>query len=267
MFGKLLKHEWRATAPTLGLLNLAVLVTAGLGGIALRMMVNENLQTELTKAILVVVLIFAFIAMGVCAVAWQVILLVRFYRSRFTDQGYLTFTLPVNVHQVFLSSGVNMMIWNVISTLVLLVSFTLLFSLGLGEHMQEMTEAWEYMTDELTMPKSYLVSVGIMALAAIPYSAVIAQTCLTVGATVAKKHKILASVASFYVVNLVTSTLTSMLSVAFPVEEYVYDFDLSYIYDQLGKQMLMVSLPVELILIVGGYFLSTWLMKRHLNLP
>ena len=99
MFTKLLKQEWRATRGILGLLCLVSLIAAVLGGGSMRFLVGMSQETEEMEGIIVLcamILACAIIAIAVCCAASVFLMIWRFYRSRFTDEGYLTFTLPVN---------------------------------------------------------------------------------------------------------------------------------------------------------------------------
>ena len=108
MFGKLMKAEWRASRRVVGILCLAVLIAAlvlGLVGCGLFMAETRSWNVHGTVEMIVALLCVA--AVMVIAVAWAASIfyaLWRFYRSRFTEEGYLTFTLPVNGHQLMLSS-------------------------------------------------------------------------------------------------------------------------------------------------------------------
>ena len=94
MFGKLIKAEWRASRRVVGLLCLAVLL-AGLvlGGIGCGLFLAEthNWQVHGTVELLLALLTAA--AMMTMAIAWAASVfyaLWRFYKSRFTEEGYLT---------------------------------------------------------------------------------------------------------------------------------------------------------------------------------
>ena len=97
MFAKLLKHELRNSSGLLTVLNLSGLGAAILGGVILRATViyGERIH-ELALLSIIGTLFFIVLGMIGCYVASIVMLLVRYYKSKFTDQGYLTFTLPVN---------------------------------------------------------------------------------------------------------------------------------------------------------------------------
>ena len=270
MFGKLLKHEWRATAPTLGLLNLAVVGTGTMCAVLLWAMFKYGeAMNEIAGLSLTMTLLFAILAMIGCAFAVEIVQLVRFYKSRFTDEGYLMFTLPVSSHHVFLSAFVNMLIWTVITAVAVIVSYALICLAvvdGLDKMgvMEMFDEIMEMFTSEYDFTALTIIQTVVGAL----YSIVVALTCVTIGAVAAKKHKVLAAFGAYYAISFVTSTVSSMLTVATSVNnmDYYLSAGTDVVY-QATVQNMVFTIVWELLLMVGGYFLSTWLMKRKLNLP
>ena len=133
MFTKLIKHEWRASRGALGLICLICLIGALLGGCSMRYLVWVSSQTESMKlmdVLCVLALIAAIIAIAVCGMGELIFLIWRFYKSRFTDEGYLTFTLPVNTHQILLSSMLSSVIGMLIVTVVVVISVIVLLLVG-----------------------------------------------------------------------------------------------------------------------------------------
>ena len=132
MFGKLIKAEWRASRRVVGILCLAVLIAAlvlGLVGCGLFMAETRSWNVHGTVEMIVALLCVA--AIMVIAVAWAASIfyaLWRFYRSRFTEEGYLTFTLPVNGHQLMLSS----ILASILEILAVLLATAVACVLGLG---------------------------------------------------------------------------------------------------------------------------------------
>lgn len=267
MFSKLLKHEWRATAPTLGILNLAVLGTSVLAALLLR---SQELQYDGPFAVIIdIVMTFAIIAAVVCALAAEVVLLVRFYKSRFTDQGYLTFTLPVSSHQIFLSSALNMLIWTVISGIVVISSYILFCVIGIGDVLVDIYEEFDGILGQIAPEFNYTWAVIVQLVTAIPYGIVTSLTCITVGSVVAKKHKLLGAFASYYALNLIASTISTTLTNALHVSsmDYLLSSSFEQMCEIMVKQIMWITVPMQLVLTVGGYILSTQLMKKKLNLP
>ena len=139
MYRKLVKHDWRSTRGVLGLMCLTSLGAALLGGLSMRGMIlmeeAENFE-GLLAFINVLTLMTAFFTIGICSAGSLFFLIWRFYKSRFADEGYLTFTLPVTTHQILLSSLTN----TALSMLVMLATtFVSLGILGDGENRELIT--------------------------------------------------------------------------------------------------------------------------------
>lgn len=288
MFAKLLKHDWRATAGTLGILSLAALGASLLAGGALFCLTHfEEELTGMAVAGLALSMVFLCLALAAYSVAVQIIQLVRFYKSRFTDEGYLTFTLPVNSHQIFLSAFLNMLIWSVLSSVVLIVSVGLILLIGLpwdqiNETMGQIQQAQiTELLEEIYSFYGFKIDgtfIGFQILQIIVnslYGIVMMLTCITVGAVAAKKHKIIAAFVAYYVISFLTGMVGNILSVGTSIDnmDHYLSSMLGSAADsmqsmyQMALQNMSLTIVWEIVLIVAGYFLSTYLMKRKLNLP
>ena len=93
MLGKLLKHEFKNTGKLLLPLNLALIGVTLIGMIVLGLKVFDNGASGIIAATLVVFYILAIIALFIVT---YVFLMINFYRSMYSAQGYLTHTLPVS---------------------------------------------------------------------------------------------------------------------------------------------------------------------------
>lgn len=132
MFGKLIKAEWRASRRVVGILCLAVLIAAlVLGFVGCGLFMAETRSWNVHGTVEIVVALLCVAAIMVINVAWAASIfyaLWRFYRSRFTEEGYLTFTLPVNGHQLMLSS----ILASILEILAVLLATAVACVLGLG---------------------------------------------------------------------------------------------------------------------------------------
>lgn len=279
MFSKLLKHEWKANAGLLGILSLCALGAGLLGGLTLRGILYMEAQSE-TMATLGVsglssAMVFIVLALVAYAFAVQFINLFRFYKNKFTDEGYLTFTLPVSARQIFLSSFLNMLAWLVISALVLIAAVALILFIGAFEELLEY--AYELqptfwgifgLLEEsgLNEPggKLYCVLTAVTSVFTPVYYLLLLMTSITVGSVLAKKHKILATIGIYYCINFAVGMVESFLTVIPAVLMLGNYEDQIYVYMNCTAA---ISLTVQIALAIGGYFLSTHLMKHKLNLP
>lgn len=268
MFGKLMKHEWRSTAPTQGILALAAFGAAVLAGIMLRLLfgAEEQLPDALTAS-LAASMGFMLLAMVGCVAAMSILLLVRFYKHKFTDEGYLTFTLPANSHQIFLSSALNMLIWTAIATAVVLLGFFTFLQIGLSGELPFDPEDLNMIGQELD-DLGFKDAMGLQFLISLPYSVVMTMTCITVGAVIAKKHKILAAFGIYYGISYLSGIFSSILSAVLTGSIMNTPFDsVEAEIAAMSNMITTASILWEVALMIGGYLLSTHLMKKKLNLP
>ena len=285
MFSRLLKHEWRASSGLLGMLSLAAAGIGILATVVLRILVNtsgslwwdtaEGLGVILVMA-LGMFLFFSVVALSVYAIAVQVILLYRFYKNKYTDEGYLTFTLPVKPTQIFWSSFLNMLIWLIISVLVVFGVVFLAVLFGTAEHGLVNTDVFDAMKDMLEFFRvidwqmllqeqysiPYLIVLGLTFLLTPFYALFMPMACITAGAVLAKKHKILASFGVYYGVNFVVGIITSVVSVV-PTILMMSSQDSEGLY----LVSMAIQLVISLALAIGAYCFTIHVMKKKLNLP
>lgn len=271
MFGRLLKHEWRSNAATLWILSACALGASILAAVMLRSLMELRADDNpFAAAGIGMTLMFLILGIFAYYAAVQIILLVRFYKNKFTDEGYLTFTLPVNSHQIFLSSLLNMFFWTLISTLVLILCLIIMVAIGVDPSEMSPSDPSDNAFDAMisNLPPAWLILIQILF--GFLSGLITPMTCLTVGATVAKKHKILAAFGIYYVISMIASTVESIISVAFSQD--FLDAGMSGTLDIMNQmseyttRVSIVGLLVQVVMATGCYFLSTYLMKRKLNL-
>jgi hypothetical protein len=103
MLGKLIKHEWKAVGKILAIVHLALILMAIVGKIMLSIQVLS--EAGLLWRMLLLIYVFSVIAVGV---GTHIYLAIRFYKNMYTDEGYLSFTLPVKSwqHIFFKNTGI-----------------------------------------------------------------------------------------------------------------------------------------------------------------
>ncbi len=281
MFAKLLKHEWRANSKLLGILSIAA---AGLGVlavvtmcIALPMLFEATNEYEGVNVLagvgLMFLWMFIMLSIAVYSAAVSFILAYRFYKSKYTDEGYLTFTLPVSSKQIFLSSCVNMTFWSAIAAVITFVAaFGSLFAgfLCIGDMGKYFIEVLKEIPQLMTVSDGIMATIQ-MALTLVTYllafltSIVTIHASITIGAVIVKKFKILAAIGIYYAINFGMSILVSfaqnvpsLLIVFSPT-----DFTIGMV--QIIIQLLQIIIYTTLIIV--GYKYSIKLMDEKLNLP
>ncbi len=270
MFGKLLKHELRSSAPIM-LILIGIIMGFGVtGAVGLRLLISsiEAIEFDPSTAWLVLpgIILFyvAYIGIVVCVAASQYIQLFRFYGSRFTDRGYLTFTLPVSVHSNFLSAALNMLIWFVITYSVFLFAFYAMFFSGLsgiGDFtLKSFLSGMRYAFQD--MPPAVGLAMLFILFASPVYTVVLNMTAVVTACSVFKRMKILGIIGFLYAFGMIFSVVIGAIMMMITIPAAVAGNDpmpmMAVAYGAVGVIMVLIS--------VGGYFLSTYLMKKKLNL-
>lgn len=263
MFAKLLKHEIKSVGGLLGLLSLGALGVGVIGGLLMRITMNLPDDVELMDILLLISEIaipFAFLSLVAYAIGGMIFLAVQFYKRKFTDQGYLTFTLPVPVWQIYLTSLLNIMLWTIIILVVVIIAFVCIFLIGMYD-----TEVWHRLLDmnrqlglgmEDMMSQMQMDFSPIHSIVEFVSGNVLMITAITLGAVLAKKHKVLGALGSYYGMSLVITAIHSALTTTF-LDSANFDISMAFI----------LATVTNLIAIAGGSALSIWLMSKKLNLP
>jgi DNA-binding transcriptional regulator YdaS (Cro superfamily) len=214
----------------------------------------------------------SYIAIAIYVAAVSFVLLFRFYKNKFTDEGYLTFTLPVKANQIFLSSALYILIWQIISGLVTAAAILMIIVFGtaqegiLSGELLDLSGAiingFQDLSSDLGY-SGYMVMNWIKGVVTIPAATIAMMASVTVGAVVAKRHKLLAAIGIYYGTTVALNTISGVIS--------FFSMMLATVTENHIAVMLNVGTVLEILLqvglLLGGYFLSTHLMKRKLNLP
>lgn len=133
MLGKLLKNEWKGTYRT-GCLMLVMLAgVTFLGWLAFQSPMwhsmydsgygyQENFGINLLNLSSIFTLLFYFVMLAAVAIGIIVYLGLRFYKTMYTDEGYLTHTLPVTEGQLLFAKTFVSGIWVLIVSLAAILS-------------------------------------------------------------------------------------------------------------------------------------------------
>ena len=144
MLGKLMKYEWKNTwkAGVLMLLGIFIVTVAGCivlqmpGGVVSNFVDGNEanaVQTWLVISSFTATLILYVIMLLASTWGMLIFLGIRFYRSMYTDEGYLSHTLPVTANQLFLSKVLVSGVWYLFIMIGIGISIVaLLVSLMMG---------------------------------------------------------------------------------------------------------------------------------------
>ena len=109
MLRKLIRHELRATGRVMGPMLLLVLAAAVGGNLSTNRLLEAKSGVLHTLGI-VLLAVFVLAIVAACILAFA-LMVQRFYRNLLRDEGYLTMTLPVSVHEHIWAKLLTSLIW------------------------------------------------------------------------------------------------------------------------------------------------------------
>ena len=271
MLGKLLKHEFRATARIMWVLYAAILVLSVGMHFAIRYM--QGSQTYLTLRILsTIVAAFWVLARIFCVVMTLVLMVQRFHKNLLTDEGYLMFTLPVSVHELVFSKIIVSVVWFLLTGLVVGLGIGLAvldseFLQMCGEVIREMIRYFDADAAKLTLQSAGMLA-ELLLLVIISAAATMlhfyAAMSLGYGFT---GHKALWSVVWFFLISFVLQMIgmTLMMATGDSMFSWLFGSD-SLSAVQVWNLSVLGAAAVNLI-VAGALYVVTWLnLKKRLNL-
>jgi len=269
MFRLLLKHDWKSVRGILGLLCLICVGAGALGGVALRLLIISMEQPEFSalRTVLAMGCVMAcYMAIVICALGTLYFCIWRFYKSRYADEGYMTFTLPATAHQILLSGLSNTVLAMLCAFAAVFVSICLFFFIGItavegfyADMFQGLPFLWGEMREAFAHEKSLFLTMFIYVPVAGVAEIVIMMLSVTVGSVVARKLKVLAAIGIYYGIQVAVSLVTSVLMVITGLTAVSSEALLDHFF--LYPTILMTAMGI------GAYFLMHWLASKKLNLP
>ena len=213
MFGKLMKAEWRASRRAIGALCAVVLISGALLGLLGNLLLREengNWQLPgFVNVLFSLLSVAAVLAVALSLAASVFYALWRYYRSRFTEEGYLTYTLPVNNHQLMLSSILASVLEILLVGLATVAAVAVAFGIFAAElpwnevdwglvwsRFEELLSSFHPVAGDVLL---VLLNMVLMCLATL----LTLMLAVTIGATAAKKHPVLLAIAVYYGLSLV----------------------------------------------------------------
>ena len=216
MFGKLLKYDMQAIGRSFWIIAASMLAASVVGGASLRLAIEFSSDVAILNLIpvgAIFLFILCFAALILSMAVTEILLIARFYKNLFTDEGYLTFTLPVTRRQILFSKFVNALIWLSIHALLLVAGMALLFTIGtLGVDPNASPFFSFTVTDfDVAFPFEelggwvivYAIELVLLLVCSLVYMVSMIYFAFAIGCTCAKKNKVLASIGIWYLTSMI----------------------------------------------------------------
>lgn len=229
MLKKLMKYDLRATGRFWWLIAVFTLLACVFGGFLLRTALGiiQSGDGIIWAVVCIILFYLGMVSVSMTLPLTMLLVLYRFYRQLYTDVGYLTFTLPASRKQILNAKTLSACFWLLVQLLTvgMGVAAMLFCAPPVADGAQFNPIVYEGLADLLQKTWAgigawtvvYALELAALVLIGIWIAVGFAQMCITIGATVFKRFKLVASVviyvgASAFVV-FVVDALTSLSAV------------------------------------------------------
>lgn len=282
MTGNLIKYEFRSGLRYIGIIWPALIVSAALLGIVLKVMGNvfpEDPQGIMNILQLIFDLVFPllyaaiFIAMIVITIF---IVLMRFYKGLLGDEGYLMHTLPVKPWQLITSKGIVACAVVMISIVCAVISiFILIGSNDINGLLHGAKEFFAVLGEE---PRLILVIIEVIILAIFGMMASIYHiyAAMAIG-QLTGKHRLLASLGAYIAINIALTVLATVIIVIGDrlcldvwISEWLWSIEASAGMNNDGFIMVQAGLgaafAVAIVQLAAFHVITERILSKKLNL-
>ena len=284
MLGKLTKHEFLACGRIAFPAYLIVLVLSVVGRFLTWLTSREYFLNNIPLSFFKVIkLLSSLISSAYTLIFLSLLILTvfmmiyRFYKNYFTDEGYLMLTLPTGTPSLIFSKLFNSWIWIFFSAVVAIVSLWITIGhfdqvstsfANLWETIQNLIENHrDFLEDELGVPLwLFVVELVILGFAYISNFLLSWYASVSFGMLISKKHKILGTLAGYFVLYMITTIIHFIyLGTITTIVPNYYEI----LNNSSGQALQIVVLGSTIIYVLFscGYFaLSNYILKHKLNL-
>lgn len=282
MLGKLFKYENRAVSKILFPLSIAVILLSVFGAAMLKLNFvfegfyeQENIVSNLISTGSNLLMIFSILAIVSANFVAVFLIMQRYYRNLFTDEGYLTFTLPVTPVQIILSKLFTAIIWSVIIVLCTIAGVFIFVVFGTSssfinyEVIDAIKEVWHQIASvELISLLDWFLFIFefiLMGIVSMVTSFLLIYLSITLGSQIAKKHKILASVGMYFVISSVVSTVESIIMAMIMILNFgSLEAEPTSLFEMY--LLFIGAIVVNLIVSVVYFFVNKYVLTNKLNI-
>ena len=207
MLGKLLKYEFKATSRYFMFLYSAVLGLAIINKI-FWLIPTDNVVMNVVRGFIMAAFVIATVATLIFSF---VIIIYRFYKNLLSDEGYLSFTLPVTSTKHIISKMLISVLWIIVTGIVVIISLLIMaIDTGFYGALPELFGLFKGFLSSNPEFKGFMVDVILLVLVAMFTGTLMLYASMSIG-HLFSKHRVIASIVSFFGIYFVIQVINSII--------------------------------------------------------
>lgn len=275
MLGKLFKHEFKATGKFLLPLNLALVgvTIIGMIVIGLNVFAANGMVTAFLAVSLVIFYILAIIALFIVT---YIFLMMRFYRSMYSSEGYLTHTLPVSSFSILNTKILVSVFWAFLTMALTAVSALALIFTALNSTGEISSSDWSRVWSELEyvfgMSIGSMIGWMLLFMLISSFSGLLMIYCSISIGQLFNKHKVGAAIVTYVIIYIVLQILNMIISLGKSMKAMTDPVYYMTVYDEMSTfrdifgGSVSASMIQSVILILIYYAVCAYISNKKLNL-
>jgi hypothetical protein len=279
MLGKLIKHDFKAISRLLLIFHAFYLLMVVIMRFTVTARMENMISSSISSApsafqitVLVATYIAFFILLMGLSYGTAIIIVMRFYRNLFTDQAYLTRTLPVTAGQHLLSKTIVGFVWSLANTVISIIGAMIVLAPG-----KEFTDFWNTIVSELAAMgygvevrwTNILIWLVITIIAGSFNGVAMYYGCVAIG-QLFQKHRVLAAIITYFVITTVTSLVAFVVSFSSSMRMTsriieMGETQVNLVMSEYILNLLIWSSVAAILIGAGFYVVSYFIMKKRIN--
>ncbi len=274
MLKKLLKYDFKAIFKYWWIAALTTLLLSVLGGACLHLLTYDREFPGIVYTTIIFVLLFVLFSYAAFSILSSILVFIRYYKNFFTDEGYLTFTLPVRRSQLLnsklIASTTALFVTSVhcIVNIIVLLLVALAKEIFTQDFLIDVSEFCTTIVNEFGVYLwIYILEVFLFTVLYIVMSTLFLFCCITIASIITKKARLITAIGIYYAASSVVSFVGQIL----------YTFGIPSLSHWLSKLPTSYEHPMVALIFFGIilflaifcmllYTLQYWMLDRKLNL-
>lgn len=275
MLGKLMKYEWKGLKKPL-LILCAILAGTTILACILLLTINpeyDSVANGFSIFFTIMAILLYYFGVIACGIGTILIVAIRFYKTCYTDEGYLTHTLPVTTSQLVTAKSIVACLCHLIMTGLIVLSVILIFGVGIAHFSNFTAEPIDLfaLNQEFHSQMGMSIIGYILFMLAFCIIGSITGVMMTLGSVslgqLYTKHRILGAIIAYFILSFILqiAAYIGMLPM------YAKLFAASLNNDSLA--MINVMMPMYIIILITSiilgiamHFINIHMMSKRLNL-
>ncbi len=277
MLRKILKYDFKFLFKYWWIGAVISLSLSVASGFCIRLLDTSLTERELPAVVnssatsVIALSIISYIAFSIIA---MILIFIRFYKNFFSDEGYLTFTLPVKRTHLINSKIITSVIIELATFVLIGLSVAFMIIIGFWEDFWT-AKTWDtickifefYFKDHVLCRVAYIIEALILIVLSVIFSNLFLFCCITFASIITKKARVITAIGIYYGVNMVIS-FAMQIFMLFGIGTITdYFLELS---DKMLEPIVCLS-GLGIILLIGLfcsilYNLQYYMIDRKLNL-